>query len=128
VVPEEGRQVRVSSVQDPEAYVLRYVADDQISIPMNGWSAMTPAGRGVELRPLPDTLPEFGAFLIEWDVEGAATPREPLPLEDPGAGKPRAATRAVRAAAWRTRDQAEREQHKRERVRAWRAFQRRRGV
>jgi len=128
VVPEEGRQVRVSSVQDPEGCVLRYVADGQISIPVNGWSVMTPVGRDVELRPLPDTLPEFGAFLIQWDVDGAAAPREPSALEDPGAGKPRAAARALRTAAWRTRDLAEREQRKRERVRAWRAFQRRRGA
>jgi hypothetical protein len=128
LVPEEGRQVRVSSVQDPEGYVLRYVADGQISIPLNGWSVMAPVGRDVELRPLPDTLPEFGAFLIQWDVDGEAAPREPLPLDDPGAGMPRAAARAARTAAWRISDQAEREQCKRERVRAWRAFRRLRGA
>jgi hypothetical protein len=104
--------------------VLRYVSAGRISIPMNGWSVMTPVGRDVELRPLPDTLPEFGVFLIEWDVDGAAAAREPLPLDDPGAGMPRAEARAARDAAWRISDQAEREQCKSERVRAWRAFRR----
>ena len=127
-VPEAGRQVRISSVQDPEAYVLRYVADGKISVPMNGWGVKPPVGRNVQLRPLPDTLPEFGAFLIHWDVDGEAASREPLPLIDPGAGMPREEARAARIAAWRTTDQAERERCKRERVRAWRAFRRRRGV
>lgn len=127
-VPEEGRQVRVSSVQDPEVYVLRYVSDGKVSVPMYGWGIKPPVGRDVELRPLPDALPEFGVFLIEWDVDGEATPREPLPLSDPGAGMPRTAARGARIAAWRIADQAEREQSKRERCRAWRAFRRRRGA
>ncbi len=128
VVPEEGRQVRVSSVQDPEAYALRYVADGKISVPMVGWGVKAPVGRDVGSRPLPNTLPEFGAFLIQWDVDGEGAPREPLPLIDPGAGMPRAAARAARIAAWRITDQAEREQCKSERVRAWREFRRRRGA
>lgn len=127
-VPEEGRQVRVSSVQNPEAYLLRYVAEGKISVPLNGWSVQSPVGRDVGRTPLPATLPEFGAFLIEWDVDGEAAPREPSPLFDPGAGMPRAAARAARIAAWRITDPAERAQCKRERFRAWRAFRRGRGA
>lgn len=127
LLPDEGQQVRVCSVQDPNHSVERTVVNNTIDVPMSGWTTKTPAGRNVAENPLPTTFPEFGTFLIQWDVAGEPEVREPVAVPDPGFGLSREAARAARIAAWQTPGEEERAEHRRERRRAWRAFRYGRG-
>ena len=120
-LPSDGT-VRVRSVQNLGQEVWATCADGMVAIPMTGWRAAAPAGRSLATDPLPETFPEFGAFLIDWPVGGIDRgEKEPLPDEDPGVGLSEADARAARERAWSVSDLAVREQLREVRRRAWRA-------
>lgn len=112
--------VRVRSAQDPAVVRELPMTDGAVSIPLDGWSVAWPIGRDPE-KPLPRTLPEFGAFLVEWPHPGwAAERRKPAPLSDPGAGLPAEAARQARIAAWAETGVEGLATLREERRRAWR--------
>lgn len=113
--------VRVCSVQDPSEWRSVEVSNGAITIPLAGWPVAAPAGRPEE-EPLPATLPEFGAFLVEWPAPGwTPEARSPKAMADPGAGLPLEQRRQARLAAWGGAAAETRALHLAQRRRAWRA-------
>ena len=120
-LPSEGT-VRIRPVQNLWQESWATCVDGVAAIPMTGWSAVAPAGRNVVTDPLPETFPEFGAFLIDWPVSGLDRgEREPLPDEDPGEGLSETDAQIAREQAWKISDLGVREQLREVRRRAWRA-------
>lgn len=113
--------VQVCSVQDPSHWESVAVSDGAIEIPLTGWTPAAPAGRSGE-EPLPETLPEFGVFWVEWiDPGWVAEGRSPQAMSDPAAGLPTEQRRQVRLDAWGGADSATRAEWLAQRRRAWRA-------
>ena len=81
--------VQVCSVEDPAIRQELPLVGDQLEIPLSGWIPSAPIGRSSD-NPLPETLPRFGVFLVEWQSPGwTSEERSPREMEDPGAGLPR---------------------------------------
>jgi hypothetical protein len=118
---EAGTTVTVRPAQNLEQTVERVFDGLSIEIPMTGWTVASPYGRDLLREPLPDAFPEFGAFVLDWPMEGPAPPESPpRVIEDPGRGLSVEEARNARDAAWRTRDPDERERLRLERLYAWR--------
>lgn len=118
---QAGTTVTVRPVQSLDQGVERVFDGSPIEIPMAGWPAAAPFGRDLTQEPLPETFPEFGAFVLDWPVTGLAQPNPAARLlEDPGQGLSAAEARNARDASWRTSDSDARDLLRLERVLAWR--------
>jgi len=90
-------------------------------LPMTVWNPAAPAGRDMSLDPLPDSTPEFGAFLVEWRIGESEPLTGPGWVPDPGAGLRPRRRWARRKKEWSGVVNEQRENDREERLLAWRA-------